>query len=91
MNVEIDIFSIKYENKRIDLIGNPYQALKDLEKYLDFITEVCKGICKNNNLIKKEFENLLYYSFLYYLVNWDNIYHSNQVPYINWYNFKNNI
>jgi len=93
MNVEIDIVSIKYENKRIDLIGNPYQALKDLEKYLDFITELCKGICKNNNLIKKkkEFENLLYYSFLYYLVNWDNIYHSNQVPYINWYNFKNNI
>jgi len=65
MNVEIDIVSIKYENKRIDLIGNPYQALKDLEKYLDFITELCKGICKNNNLIKKK--NLkIYYITLFY-------------------------
>ena len=66
MNVEIDIFSIKYENKRIDLIGNPYQALKDLEKYLDFITELCKGICKNNNLIEKKKNSKIYYITLFY-------------------------
>ncbi|WP_150131692.1 hypothetical protein [Methanofervidicoccus sp. A16] len=92
MNVEVDIVSIKYKNERIDLTDNPYPSLKNLEKYLDLIIELCKGVYKNNNLIgRKEFENLLYYSFLYYLVNWDNIYHSNQVPYINWYNFKNSI
>ena len=92
MNVEIDMVSIKYENKRIDLTDNPYQSLKNLEKYIDFITELCKEMYKNNNIIgKKEFENLLYYFFLYYLVNWDNIYHSNQLPYINWYKFKNSI
>jgi len=90
--LEVGILSIKYKDKRVNLNTNSYPSLKNLEKHLDFIRELCKEVYRNNELIgKEEFENLLYYSFLYYLVNWDNIYHSNQIPYINWYNFRNSM
>ncbi|CAB3290111.1 conserved protein of unknown function [Methanocaldococcus lauensis] len=91
MIVEIDNLNfIKIDKKEIiKLFYNIYQPLKKLEYYLDYIKDLVSKSYKDNKFIKKdEFEHLLYNIFLYYLINWDNLYHTNQIPFCNWYNFK---
>jgi len=92
MIVEIDNFNfIKIDEKEnINLTHyNIHSPLKKLECYLDFIDELVSKSYKNNRFIKKnEFKNLVYNAFLYFLINWDNLYHSNQIPFYTWYNFK---
>lgn len=92
MIVEIDNFNyIKIDEKEnINLTHyNIYSPLKKLEYYLDFIRNLVFKSCKTNKFIKKnELEHLVYNAFLYFLTNWDNLYHSNQIPFYTWYNFK---
>ena len=92
MIMEIDNFNyIKINGKEhINLVhDNLYPPLKKLENYLDFIRDLVFKSCKTNKFIKKsEFEHLVYNTFLYFLTNWDNLYHSNQIPFYTWCNFK---
>ena len=95
MIMEIDNFNyIKINGKEhINLVhDNLYPPLKKLENYLDFIRDLVFKSCKTNKFIKKsEFEHLVYNAFLYFLTNWDNLYHSNQIPFYIWCNFKETV
>lgn len=93
MIVEIYNFNfIRINEKEIKLFYNTYPPLKKLECYLDFIKELVSNSYKNNKFIKKdEFEHLVYNTFLYFLINWDNLYHTNQMPFYIWYNFKERV
>ena len=68
---------------------NIYSSFKKLPKYLEFIKKLTHKTHKPDFVVsKKEYEYLIYYSFSYFLVNWDNLFWSKQIVWHVWENFK---
>jgi len=91
--MKVKIYSLNYvdiNNKREEILLPAISNLYELKEYYNFIKKlIFMSYKKNNYLNKVEYTNLVFYTFIYYLLNWDNILHTNQIPFHIWKNFRN--
>ncbi len=91
MTIKINTFFIEKDGKTITALSaeNIYQSMEKLSEYLEFIKKLTSLTHKSDFIAsREEYEYLVYYSFLYFLVNHDNLFYSKQLPWQIWFNFK---
>ncbi|ABO34814.1 conserved hypothetical protein [Methanococcus maripaludis C5] len=87
------VFFRKLDNE-IRYTSNVNESFEILLNYLPYVKNIVKSSKRPkfvNKLESKELNDLIYYSYIYYLIHWDNIDSSKQIAWQNWFNFKKTV
>ncbi len=90
-DIKINKHFIEKDGKTIAVLyaEDTYPSMEKLSGYLGFIKKLVSATRKPDFIAsREEYEYLVYYSFLYFLVNLDSLFYSKHVPLPFWFNFK---